>query len=156
MVIRRFTSINIIHKPISMKTKTFFFAISLILIPIGTGSCEDKEPKYEIYKNHDISACGVEDPLLNIEWLANYCQNYISGKVVSEVYISLYKIIDKDEYVFATSIPSQIEYYSSISYRNCLGDIIFEWETVNPPNPSFEDFMKDKEQVAELFHIVKQ
>lgn len=120
------------------------------------GSCEDKEPKYEIYKNHDISACGVEDPLLNIEWLTNYYQNYLNKKNSSEVNISLYKIIDKDEHIFALTVPSQIEHYYSISYRNCLGEIIFEWETVNPPNPSFEDFMKDKELVAELFHIVKQ
>lgn len=139
-----------------MKIKKIFLMMPFLFLIMGIGGCEDKEPKYEIYENHDISACGVEDPLLNIEWLANYRQYYISGKDVLEVYIFLYKIIGKDEYVFATSIPSQIEYYSSISYRNCLGDIIFEWETVNPPNPSFEDFMKDKERVAELFHIVKQ
>ncbi|MEA4983881.1 hypothetical protein SDC9_75762 [bioreactor metagenome] len=139
-----------------MKTKKLLLMMLFLFVIMGMESCEDKEPKYEIYENHEISACGVEDPLQNIEWLANYCQYYISKKDVLEVYIFLYKTIDKDEYVFATSIPSQIEHYSSISYRNCLGDIIFEWETVNPPNPSFEDFMKDKERVVELFHIVKQ
>jgi hypothetical protein len=139
-----------------MKTRRLILVIPFLLIQMGIVSCEDIEPKYEIYENHEISACGVEDPLRNIEWLANYYQKYISRKDVSEVYIFLYKINDKDEYVFETSIPSHFEHYYSVSYRNCLGDNIFQWETINPSNPSYEDFMKDKVSVGELFHMVKQ
>ena len=118
--------------------------------------CKDKEPKYEIYENHDISACGVEDPLRNIEWLAETYQELINSKDMSQSSISLYQVIDKDEYIFAISRPWSDEHYFTINYRNCSGEHVFHWNTVTSPNDYYEDFMKDKEFVAILFQLTKQ
>jgi hypothetical protein len=35
-------------------------------------ACKEKEPEYDIYENHSISACGINDPLINFEWLAEF------------------------------------------------------------------------------------
>jgi hypothetical protein len=53
-----------------MKKLIKITAIMLLLAGMMV-SCGKEENifKYEIYENHDISACGVEDPLRNIEWL---------------------------------------------------------------------------------------
>ena len=139
-----------------MKTKKVFLIIPLLFLIIGMGGCEDNVPQYEIYENHEISACGVEDPLRNIEWLSEYCRKIIEQKEYSNINIHLFKVIDKDEYIFQTVYPSQIEHYFSNSYRNCSGYIIFHWESVNAPNPSYQDFMEDKEYLGKLFSMVKQ
>ena len=138
-----------------MKAKLLSVALFLFLI-MGIGGCEDKEPQYEIYENHDVSACGVEDPLENIEWISEYCKKVKGQKDISSIHIYLLKVIDKDEYIFEISVPSQIEHYYSTNYRNCSGDIVFRWETVSTPNPSYQDFIKDKELITELFYMVKQ
>ena len=79
-----------------MKTKFLSVLLFLFLI-MGIEGCEDKEPQYEIYENHDISACGVEDPLENIEWLSEYCKKVKGQKDISSIHIYLLKVIDKDE-----------------------------------------------------------
>lgn len=140
---------------IIMKTKFISVMLFLVLI-MGIEGCEDKEPQYEIYENHNMSACGVEDPLENIEWLSEYCKKVKGQKDISSIHIYLLKVIDKDEYIFEISVPSQIEHYYSTNYRNCSGDIVFRWETVSTPNPSYQDFIKDKELITELFYMVKQ
>jgi hypothetical protein len=137
-----------------MKTKILIIITALLFLIIG--ACKKKESQFEIYENHDISACGVEDPLRNIDWLVEYCRKIKEQKDREEYIIYLLKVIGKEEYVFKTSWPSQIEHYYSINYRNCSGDIIFHWETITPPSPYYEDFMEDKEYVAELFHLIKQ
>ena len=136
-----------------MKKKMILFTVIALLV--GVVGCEDKTTQYEIYENHDISACGIEDPLRNIEWLSEYCRKIKEQKKDLNINIYLLKVIDKEEYIFQTVYPSQIEHYFSMSYRNCLGDIVFHWESINPPNPQYEDFMEDKEYLGRLFSIVK-
>ena len=49
-------------------------AILLSVLLFMAWSCE-KSDKYDVYENHDISVCGVNDPLQNTEWLKEYCEN---------------------------------------------------------------------------------
>ena len=134
-----------------MKPKKLLLITALLFLIMG--ACKDKGSLYETYENHDISACGVNDPLRNIEWLAESCRNIKEQKL--ECYIYLLKVIDKDEYVFVSSSPLQNEKdHHSVTFRNCSGDII--WLTANLQHPDVRDFLKDKEYVAELFHLIKQ
>ncbi len=45
--------------------------LSLFFTLFFVSGCE-KRPQYEIYENHDITACGIKDPLRNIEWIKNH------------------------------------------------------------------------------------
>lgn len=129
----------------------------LSLFFIGAGCEKEKEPQYEIYENHEISACGVEDPLVNVEWLKTLYNNIKEQKNYSSLYIHMLKVIDKDEYIFEIAHPSiHDEHYSSISYFDCSGDIVFEWEMITPPSPEFDDFQEDKEFISTIFSMVKQ
>jgi hypothetical protein len=142
-----------------MKTKLVFSLLIGALLMTTTCS-ETEEPINDIYENHDISACGVDDPLKNIEWLREYC-NSLKTQDFSSVYIYLYKVIDTGEHVFqicsayADFEVSPVLY--SVDWRTCIGKLIFGIESAVPPPPgTVEDFFKDKEYVTELFHFVRQ
>ena len=67
-----------------MKTKII---CSLFLLFFLTG-CR-KEPQYELYENHNISACGIVDPLKNLPWLKAYCsEHYNSYSTTVSIYIN--------------------------------------------------------------------
>lgn len=84
-----------------MKTKKVLLIIPLLFLIIGMGGCEDNEPQYEIYENHEISACGVEDPLKNIEWLKIICNEIVLTKrnIHLSFSIDLYETKETKEHV---------------------------------------------------------
>ena len=113
----------------------------------------EKSTEYYIYENFNISACGVNNPLQNIEWLKEYCSNIKEKQDIFDCHIGLYKIIDKDEYIFRIS-------NNGIAFLlNCNSDPVFEEETLNssvhsklsPPSP----WLSDKEYIGVLFHFIK-
>ena len=120
---------------------------------------EDLGEWKEIEQN--ISVCGVNDPLKNIEWLREYCKSLNETQNFSSVSIDLYKVIDKDEYVFKIgTFYSELDFFPcsySMIWRNCIGENIFGVLSCSPPRPGLvEEFLKDKEFVTELLHYVKQ
>ena len=144
-----------------MKTKKVLSIILFLFLMIGMGACKDNEPQYKIYENHEISACGVDDPLQNIEWLREYCEILKKTHNLSSVYIHIYKVTGTDDHLFKMSISYSDFEYSPFLYsedwRDCTGKLVFTVKSGVPPNPEvIENFMKDKEFVAELFRIVKQ
>jgi hypothetical protein len=149
-----------------IKTKIFKLTTLIALLLVLAGgfvSCRKQITKkeYDIYKNHNISACGVNDPLRNIEWLKEYCESINETQDVLSVHINLYKVIGTVENIFQIGVPSPIEYapnqyYSTLYFRDCNGDTVFQWKTITPPGGLYDDFMKDKEFAAKLFHYVKQ
>jgi hypothetical protein len=139
----------------------FLFVLGFTTVSFS-GCNKEKEPKYyDIYENHNISACGVDDPLQNIEWLREYCNGVNETQDFSSVYISLYKIIDTDESLFKINFTYSGLNDSSLSsseyWRNCAGDTVFHWlgDLVHADPSSYYDFMEDKKLVSELFHFVK-
>jgi len=148
-------------KHISTFAKICIVCVMIIML-FGCGKKE--EPKYDIYENHDISACGIDDPLQNIEWLKEYCTNIKKTQNYLSVHIDLYKKIDIDEYFFHIDIRySQFDdspFFCELSWKNCGGEYILGLKCGVPPAPEIEeryrDFFKDKEFVAKLFHSVKQ
>jgi len=135
-----------------------FLAILLMLVG-GFFSCGEKE-RYDIYSLHNISACGVEDPLLNIEWLREFCntvrlEQYAETQKLSSVYIDIYKVIDTDEHIFEITI-SLIDGFPESDFRNCNGVTVFHWLNTGVGDPSrYNDFMEDKEFVVKLYHFAK-
>ena len=138
--------------------------VIIVVLMIGglLSACSDiEDPDSEIFENQEVLVCGVDNPLQEIEWLKEFCNNVTENNEFSTVRISLYKVIDKDEYIFQITIPSPIEYaqnhyYSTLYFRDCNGVTIFHWETVSPPFGLYVDFMKDKEFVENIFEFNKQ
>lgn len=92
----------------------FIFSFFLIFFGIG---CEDKEPQYEIYENHEISACGVEDPLVNLEWLRTIKDEIVLNKtdIHSSFNIDLYEERETKTMLFLSHIL-RIKKYTIIPY----------------------------------------
>ncbi|GHV36460.1 hypothetical protein FACS1894180_0600 [Bacteroidia bacterium] len=151
-------------KKLKLKKQIYFTGITtlcLVVIALFIAISCDKVPKYNIYENHDISACGVDDPLRNVEWLKEFCEGLNDSQDFSSVYIYLYKVIDTDEHVFQISIAySDFEVSTfpySADWRNCAGEHIFtEYPGVHFDPALSDAFLKDKEYVTELFHVIKQ
>ena len=131
-----------------MKTKTFLLTVfALCLLIIGTG-CE-KEPKYEIYENHEISACGINDPLNNIEWLAK-----MEKDPTSLVNIMLLKNTNTEENYFRFVFQEDEMGYSSMVYFDCRGNNIFKWYSASSPgHPRYVEFHSDKEFVSIIWEV---
>ena len=139
-----------------MNAKYKFLIISLLFLITGMGACGNEEPQWEIFENHEISACGVDDPLRNLEWLTEFCKEIKEQKRHVDIY--LYKVTEKDECVFEIYYPSNLNKHDyNIDYFNCSNDRIFHWYTGTSPSPWYYDFMKDKEYVDILFYLhIKQ
>jgi len=63
--------------------------ITALLFVLALAGCEKKAeaPQYEIYENHNISACGVDDPLRNLDWLAEFTANYKDEAINVTIYL---------------------------------------------------------------------
>jgi len=133
----------------------------------GCGKPNNGEQKYEVYENHDVSACGINDPLHNIEWLREYCES-LDKQYFLSINIDLYKVIDTDEHIFQIGLTFPIENdpiqgptgYTK-NWRDCTGKIILGVQYPGVPmspkiQERFDEFIKNIEYVAELFHFVKQ
>lgn len=121
-----------------MKAKLLSVALFLFLI-MGIGGCENKEPQYEIYENHDVSACGVEDPLENIEWIKKIMK-IVSIHFCGSIFIR--DIISSDSISICYTYKD-IEWYLN-SVRNCAGETVFGWQSSSPPSPEHDLFMPIK------------
>ncbi len=99
------------------------FIFSFFLIFLGTG-CEDKEPQYEIYENHEISACGVEDPLVNLEWLKRIKDEIVLNKtdIHSSFNIDLYEERETKNHVILIPYSPDKKIYDYPVY-NCSGEL---------------------------------
>ncbi|MDO5666146.1 MAG: hypothetical protein Q4G63_12955 [Bacteroidia bacterium] len=128
-----------------MKRKAIVLMTTLFFLMGGMG-CE-KDLKYEIYENHEISACGIRDPLNNIEWLAKMKKD---PKILTS--IVLYKNIHSEEYYFSFNMPNELGYTTSMFY-DCSGKNIFGWNTATPPGGLYEEFHSDKEFVAVIWEV---
>jgi len=153
--------------------RVFFILLAICLMGVG---CEKKikepqiqsgtlvdttKPKYDIFENHNILACEVNDPLRNMEWIRELCDSLKETQRFSSVQINLYKVNGTDENLFQIGTSYSNFDYSPFLYtvvwKNCEGNLIFGMNSGTPPVPEIvEEFMADKELVAELFHFVKQ
>ena len=142
--------------------KHIVFLMATIVVFAGCSSSSDiGGQQYEVFENHNISACGIKDPLKNIEWLKKYCISLNETQNFSSVYIYIYKVINTNEHIFKIGISysdfDNSPFLYSEYWRDCIGEPVFSIHSGVPAMPELvEEFLKDKEYIAELYHLVKR
>ena len=135
---------------------TFMKNVSLILITLGfvLVALIGCKKNYTIYERHDITACGVKDPLVNVKWLAEKCEEIKKGKA-KEVTISLLKDTVTQDNAFMIRYHYKQrgkDMYSGNGY-NCSGEEQYKfWSGGVPPPPNEErKFFKNKIDLGVIF-----
>ena len=131
--------------------RIFLQTISVVFVVMAVVSCTRKPT---IYANHDITACGVKDPLVNVKWLVDKCEEIKKGKA-KEVTISLLKDTVTQDNAFMISYHYKQkgkEMYSDHGY-NCSGEEQYKfWSGGVPPPPNEErKFFKNKIDLGVIF-----
>ena len=109
-----------------------------------------KEPQYERYENHTISACGINDPLKNIEWLNIYCKNNLKAYFI-EIYI--YENTDtKENYFVIYTLNEDSENYQ-INVFSCSNELLFHWNTGTSPSPQYTTFFSNKKEICKIWSV---
>ncbi len=129
-----------------MKTKRIIYLLFTMFILL---SCA-KEPKYEIYENHNISACGIEDPLKNIEWLTQICKNNIKAYNV-DIYI--YENTETKENYFVIYVLDKEHDDYLINVFSCSNELLFHWNAGTSPSPLYTAFFSNKKEVGQIWSV---
>lgn len=109
-----------------------------------------KASQYEIYENHNISSCGIEDPLNNIEWLTQYCKNNVKAYNV-EIYI--YENTETKENYFVIYTLDKGYDYSQINVFSCSNELLFQWNTGTSPSPQYTAFFSNKKEISKIWSV---
>ncbi len=127
--------------------KTTIFVVFAVMAMLG---CK-KQPV--IYANHDITACGVDDPLVNLPWLAEICNNSMDEKDMS-IYLKQDTITN--DYYFVTLIAFELKGRGKFvegDIFNCSGDKILSYTTITPPRPELCEFDENKINLGVIWSI---
>ncbi|MFC2391169.1 MAG: hypothetical protein ACFNVV_04535 [Bacteroidota bacterium] len=132
--------------------KIFLQTIAVVFVVTAVVSCTRKPT---IYANHDITACGVKDPLVNLPWLAEECEKAKKAKN-GETTISLLQ-----DTVTKYNAFEIMYHYKSKDKRNiyiidgydCSGNVLFSAGLgFLPPNPETKEaFYKNKKHLGIIF-----
>lgn len=139
-----------------MKTKNFFLLTISLLLITGVG-CENKqEPTFEIYENREASACGIKDPLKNIDWIKDYCTKH-SKSFLETMYIYKNKVENTDYIVIETSTeydssrsPSSVQ---TTSVYSCKGELILFYGTEGQKPSNWDKFFQENEVKSKLWSV---
>ena len=109
---------------------------------------------YTVYERHDITACGVKDPLVNVKWLAEKCEEIKKGKC-KETTISLLKDTITQDNAFMISYRYKQkgkEMYSGDGY-DCSEKWLYGFRSGMMPFPpeEKEKFFKNKIDLGVIF-----
>ena len=156
------------RKILKLYTDKLIISVCLSIIIAGFSGCkkekeEAKEPQFEIYENHEISACSVNDPLCNLEWLTEFTEkNRELGSSNWNIKIELYANLDAhEEYIVISYIPSPGYRYGDEDSANdphlntrvytCSGERLFINEDIGLFNDQEWDafFGSEKNQLQE-------
>lgn len=111
--------------------KLIFSCLFLTLLFTACETITDKEPRFETYINHGITACGVKDPLVNYAWLCKFIEDNKDSR--DNITIYLYANVETsteniviDIYPNRTKEPevSRNVYYW-IKIYNCTGEQLY-------------------------------
>ena len=136
-----------------MKTRT---KISCILFTLLLFMGCKKDPHYEIYENHTISACGITDLLQNIPWLKTYCNEHLKSVLTN---ISIYKnnTSDLNHIIIETSSnyepdrsPSTIH---TTSVYSCEGELLLFQGTEGATPVGWDAFFVENTRVAKIWEV---
>ena len=127
--------------------------ISTLLVVCAVTVFTGCKRNYTVSAKHDITACGVKDPLVNLPWLAELCKN--SSKEGDMSIFLLQDTITQD-YFFETNRVFELYgrgKFSRGECYNCEGDTVMIYNTITPPKPEEVAFDKDKKHLRVIFEV---
>lgn len=129
--------------------------VSLILITLGfvLVALIGCKKNYTIYENHDITACGVKDPLVNLPWLAEECEKAKKAKNGETTISLLQDTVTKDNvFKLMYYYKNKEDIYIIYGY-NCSGKELYRSGLgLTPPDSEIEEeFYKNKKHLGIIF-----
>ena len=127
--------------------------ISTLMIVFAVTVFTGCKRNYTVYERHDITACGVKDPLVNLPWLAELYKNSFKE---GEVSIFLIQDTITQDYFFETNRVFELYERGKFSRGecyNCEGDTVMIYNTITPPKPEEVAFDKDKKHLGVIFKV---
>ena len=108
---------------------------------------------YTIYERHDITACGVKDPLVNLPWLAEECEKAKKAKNGETTISLLQDTVTKDNvFKLMYYYKNKGDIYIIYGY-NCSGKELYRSGLgLTPPDSEIEEeFYKNKKHLGIIF-----
>ena len=109
--------------------------------------------KPTIYANHDVTACGVKDPLVNLPWLAEECEKAKKAKNGETTISLLQDTVTKDNvFKLMYYYKNKGDIYIIYGY-NCSGKELYRSGLgLTPPDSEIEEeFYKNKKHLGIIF-----
>ena len=123
-------------------------SLSIIVLFFGLVGCGGS--RYAIYTNHSITACDINDPLNNIEWL----KIYTSGNTKSyNIILNLYKDTLTNNDLFEINYQSRDMKFGVINVYDCSDSLLFHWDMGTSPSPVFNAFYANKKYISKLWSV---
>ena len=85
-------------------------------------------PMINVWINHEIDACGVQDPILNLDWMATTLATEKSRQ--SEFQVELRKCKETGDMVFVFPKKDADDNYIQFDVYNCVGEKIYSYEFI--------------------------
>jgi hypothetical protein len=145
----------------------FFQNGELIYKPADTGIDDcfvwRNKYEYEIFEKHDITACGIEDPLNNIELLKKFCEEFTAETNNADASIHLWENIHTKENYFELFFYNKLDCYNhydhfcydGFNFYNCSSENIATGGSASSPY-AYEEFIADKEEICIIWSITKK
>mgnify|MGYP000919214428 FL=1 len=129
--------------------------VSLILITLGfvLVALIGCQRNYTVYERHDITACGVKDPLVNLPWLAEECEKAKKAKNGETTISLLQDTVTKDNvFKLMYYYKNKGDIYIIYGY-NCSGKELYRSGLgLTPPDSEIEEeFYKNKKHLGIIF-----
>ena len=127
--------------------------ISTLLIVFAVTVFTGCKKNYTIYENHDITACGVKDPLVNLPWLAEECEKAKKAKNGETTISLLQDTVTKDNvFKLMYYYKNKGDIYIIYGY-NCSGKELYRSGLgLTPPDSEIEEeFYKNKKHLGIIF-----
>ena len=129
--------------------------VSLISITLGfvLVAMIGCQRNYTVYERHDITACGVKDPLVNLPWLAEECEKAKKAKNGETTISLLQDTVTKDNvFKLMYYYKNKGDIYIIYGY-NCSGKELYRSGLgLTPPDSEIEEeFYKNKKHLGIIF-----
>ena len=140
-----------------MKVRHVLLTLCCLATVIGMESCSDSTAKYIFTENRNVPACGITDPLTNVDWLSAYCTthtptNFTGITITISVYVN--KITLENHYVMSYSNSEVVDYGSQEIY-NCPGEKILSKAIEGQAPTGWDLFFTENNLVATIWEIKK-
>ena len=127
--------------------------ISTLLIVFAVTVFTGCKRNYTVYERHDITACGVKDPLVNLPWLAEECEKAKKAKNGETTISLLQDTVTKDNvFKLMYYYKNKGDIYIIYGY-NCSGKELYRSGLgLTPPDSEIEEeFYKNKKYLGIIF-----